>query len=104
MEPPCKDSRIGRGRVVRVRSLIRRVHQLECQLAQCEQARLKLVLRMRHDLLGPVNTLSGFLELLAEERVGSLTATQRAWVANMRAAADHLLSLVETAAKQKEGP
>jgi signal transduction histidine kinase len=103
-EPPCIGARLGRRRLPRACEIFRRAQRLQCQLAASEQARLRFASSMRHDLLGPVNTLSGFLELLAEERAGPLNPTQRAWIANMRTAADRILSLVEAATKQKDGP
>lgn len=103
-ELPCKGTRIGRGRAVRVCEFVRRAHRLQRQFAECEQARLEIVLRMRHDLLGPLNTLSGFLELLAEERAGPLNATQRVWIADTRTVAERLRGLIEVAGENAPRP
>ena len=103
-EPPCRSVKSARGRLPRVCIALVRSQRLQRQVSECGQARPLFPSRVRHDLIGPVNTLSGFLELLAEERAGPLNPTQRAWIANMRTAADRLLGLVEAATNQKDGP
>ncbi len=69
-----------------------------------EEERRRFVSRLRHDLIGPINTLSGFLELLVEERVGPLNQTQRKYLANMQLAVGRALDLIEATRRQEVQP
>lgn len=72
--------------------------------AALEEERRRFVSRLRHDLIGPINTMSGFLELLMEERVGPLNQTQRKYLTNMQLAVGRALELIEATRRQEPQP
>jgi PAS domain S-box-containing protein len=58
------------------------------------EAKARLAAMMNHEVRTPLNSVLGFAELLEGERVGPLNPTQTRYVANIRTAGRHLLSLV----------
>ncbi|MBE0659366.1 MAG: hypothetical protein IH602_16860 [Bryobacteraceae bacterium] len=52
------------------------------------------IARIRHDLLGPLHSISGFLELLDEELAGGRTPSQRRCLENLHLALDRLTGRV----------
>ena len=55
------------------------------------QSREKLMLTVTHDIKSPLNSVTGYVELL---RLTSLTERQHYYLQNMKSSADHILNLV----------
>ena len=53
------------------------------------------IARIKHDLLGPLHSISGFLELLDKELAGGKTPSQRRCLENMHLALDRLVGRVK---------
>ncbi len=57
------------------------------------EAKSRLMAMMNHEVRTPLNSILGFASLLDDPRVGELSEKQRRYVANIKAAGDHLLQL-----------
>lgn len=57
------------------------------------------IARIKHDLLGPIHSISGFLELLDEELAGGRTPSQRRCLRNLHLAVDRLTVRVKLLAE-----
>jgi signal transduction histidine kinase len=72
-------------------------HELEernRELARASQLKSDFVSRMSHEVRTPLNAMSGYLDLLAEESAGELNPKQKRYLGHIRTGADHLLELV----------
>ncbi|MBI4873342.1 MAG: hypothetical protein HY822_01775 [Acidobacteria bacterium] len=93
--------KLARRNSLRAGDLSMRERHLRSALAERDEARRRLLSRLRHDLVGPINTFSGFLELLSEERVGPLNPVQRNYVEHMLHAVGRALELIDAVAARK---
>ncbi|MBI4876232.1 MAG: HAMP domain-containing histidine kinase [Acidobacteria bacterium] len=64
-------------------------------LALVSRRKSDFVSRLSHELRAPLNGISGYSELLAEEGEGPLNSTQKRFLRHVRKGAAHLLRLVE---------
>lgn len=64
-------------------------------LEQAEEMRCALVDHISHQLRTPLNSISGFAQLLAEGRVGPLTDVQREYVGGVAAGSEELLDVID---------
>jgi PAS domain S-box-containing protein len=72
--------------------------ELELQNRTIERAneqKARFLATMSHELRTPMNSVVGFVDLLAEESSGPLTPKQRGFITHIRSAGHHLLRLVE---------
>jgi len=53
------------------------------------------IARIKHDLTGPLHSVSGFLELLDKELAGGRTPSQRRCLENMHLALDRLAGRIK---------
>lgn len=61
----------------------------------CDEAARLEMRAVRHDLLSPLNAVSGYLELLSEENT-SFTEVQRGYLTKARAAFQRTMELLDT--------
>ncbi|MHB8631941.1 MAG: hybrid sensor histidine kinase/response regulator, partial [Candidatus Limnocylindria bacterium] len=64
------------------------------ELAQASRAKSEFLANMSHELRTPMNAILGFSDLLEEQLAAALTDRQRRYLANIRAAGEHLLELI----------
>lgn len=64
------------------------------ELARASQMKSEFLSRISHEFRTPLNAISGFSELLAEESDGALPETYRSFVASIRTGARHLTDLI----------
>ena len=72
--------------------------ELELQnraIQRANEQKARFLATMSHELRTPMNAVIGFLDLLAEENAGPLTAKQVRFLGHIRTAGQHLLRLVE---------
>lgn len=71
--------------------------ELELQnrtIARANRQKTRFLTTMSHELRTPLNAITGFLELLAEGRAGSLNEKQKRYVQNIETGTEHLLRVV----------
>lgn len=87
--------RVTEDGVQRLVTLVRDVtDQRRAEEAQRDsEAKSRLMAMMNHEVRTPLNSILGFASLLTDPRVGELSEKQRRYVANIKAAGDHLLQL-----------
>jgi PAS domain S-box-containing protein len=64
-------------------------------IQRANEQKTRFLATMSHELRTPMNAVIGFVDLLAEESAGPLTAKQRRFLGHVRTAGEHLLRLVE---------
>ena len=62
---------------------------------ECDEAARLEMRAVRHDLLSPLNAVSGYLELLSEENTG-FSEVQRGYLTKARAAFQRTMELLDT--------
>ncbi len=72
----------------------RSLEQHNVELARVSRMKSDFLAGMSHELRTPLNSITGFSELLAEERAGLLNDKQRKFVTHVRTASQHLLELI----------
>ena len=87
--------RVTEDGAARLVTIVRDVtDQRRAQEAQRDsEAKSRLMAMMNHEVRTPLNSILGFAQLLTDPRIGELTEKQRRYVANIKAAGDHLLQL-----------
>jgi signal transduction histidine kinase len=65
------------------------------EATEAEHAKTTFLGTISHEFRTPLTAVQGFADLLADENAGSLTEPQRHQVERIRAASDHLLTLIE---------
>lgn len=63
-------------------------------IARAGRQKSMFLTTMSHELQTPLNAICGFVDLLAEERAGSLNEKQRKYVAHIRNGSNHLLRVI----------
>jgi len=87
------ESRIA-ARTSELGVLNRELEERNQQLARASRLKSEFVSRMSHEFRTPLNAVSGYLDLLAEESAGELNARQKRYVDHLRTGTSHLLELV----------
>lgn len=70
------------------------------KLEEAQATHSALMNRLRHDLISPLGSISGFLELLRDGRHGELNARQLRFVQNMERSVGTVLTVAEQMAEQ----
>jgi signal transduction histidine kinase len=80
-----------------------RINILEKELDAARSERAAALGRFRHDLIGPLGELSGFLDLLQEGAGGDLHPLQEVYLESMRESLTKVLSVVKPSSSQQYG-
>jgi len=68
--------------------------QFEESLQQASRMKSEFLANMSHELRTPLNGIIGFAELLVDEKVGPLSATQKEFLTDILSSGQHLLQLI----------
>lgn len=79
---------------IKVEARTSELRQALIQADAASRAKSEFLANMSHELRTPLNSIMGFYDLILEEHEGLLTARQRKFIANILAAGDHLLALI----------
>ncbi|MBN1483667.1 MAG: GAF domain-containing protein [Chloroflexia bacterium] len=77
------------------------------QLQEIDNLRRDFLSTINHEMRAPLTAILGFTDFLMREQAGTLSALQREYLGDIRAAGERILSLVENlleAARLEEGP
>ncbi|MGH7406913.1 MAG: ATP-binding protein [Candidatus Methylomirabilales bacterium] len=83
-----------RQRDTRLRVQQLQLRRANTQLAQANLHKSEFLASMSHELRTPLHAIMGFAEILKEQGPGHFTADQRAYLENIAASGQHLLSLI----------
>lgn len=72
-----------------------KLREAKQEAERASQVKSDFLAVMSHELRTPLNAIMGYEDLLAHEVSGPVTPTQKAHLARIRSAAEHLLSLVD---------
>jgi len=64
------------------------------QVSKASQFKSQFMASMSHELRTPLNSIMGFTDLLLEESYGTMKASQREFLENIRSSSQHLLNLI----------
>jgi len=83
-----------------LKAMANRLNLASAKLEEAQATHIPLTTRFRHDLIGPLGSISGFLELLRDGRHGELNARQLIYVQNIELSVGTLFRVAEQIAEQ----